>query len=108
MRPGMGLEGAVALRARGAVFRAQGADGASPILYGYESRTFPVYFNQAPLMTVQERDTSVTAREAEAIMDPAVVAEVERLRARVIVQFHERQDSLLGSGLLVSGSELAK
>ena len=145
MRPGMGLEGAAALRAfvergglllvegatapfpvnldftptvriaearnlrtRGAVFRAQGADGASPILYGYESRTFPVYFNQAPLMTVQERDTSVSAREAEAVMDPAVVAEIERQRARVIVQFHERQDSLLVSGLLVGGAELTK
>jgi hypothetical protein len=145
MRPGMGLEGAAALRAfvergglllvegatapfpvnldftptvriaeapslrtRGAVFRAQGIAAGSPILYGYEPRTFPVYFNQAPLMTVQERDTSVTAREAEAVMDPAVVAETERLRARVIVQFHERQDSLLVSGLLVGGSELTK
>jgi hypothetical protein len=145
MRPGMGLEGAAALRAfvergglllvegatapfpvnldftptvriaearnlrtRGAVFRAQGVTGASPILYGYESRTFPVYFNQTPLMTVQERDTSVSAREAEAVMDPVVVAEIERQRARVIVQFHERQDSLLVSGLLVGGAELTK
>jgi hypothetical protein len=145
MRPGMGLEGATALRGfvergglllvegatapfplnldftptvrvtearslrtRGAVFRAQGVGGGSPILYGYESRTFPVYFNQAPLLTVQERDTSVSAREREADMDPAVVAELERQRARVIVQFHERQDSLLVSGLLVGGSELTK
>lgn len=145
MRPGMGLEGAAALRAfvergglllvegatatfpvdldftptvdvaesrslrtRGAVFRAQAVMAASPILYGYESRTFPVYFNQAPLMTVQERDTSVAAREREAEMDPAVVAEIERQRARVIVRFHERQDSLLVSGLLVGGSELTK
>jgi hypothetical protein len=145
MRPGMGLEGAAALRAfvergglllvegatapfpvnldftptvriaeartlrtRGAVFRAQGVAAASPILYGYERRSFPVYFNQAPVMTVQERDTSVSTREAEAIMDPAVVAAMERQRARVIVQFHERQDSLLVSGLLVGGTELAK
>jgi hypothetical protein len=145
MRPGMGLEGAAALRAfvergglllvegattqlpldlgftptvrtaearglrtRGAVFRAQAVAAGSPILYGYDQATFPVYFNAQPLLTVQERDTSVTAREAEAIMDPAVVAEIERLRARVIVQFHERQDSLLVSGLLVSGSELTR
>jgi len=145
MRPGMGLEGAAALRAfvergglllvegatasfpvnldftptvdigesrglrtRGAVFRAQGVAPASPILYGYESRTFPVYFNAAPLMTVQERDTSVSAREREAEMDPAVLAEIERQRARVIVRFHERQDSLLVSGLLAGGSELTK
>jgi hypothetical protein len=145
MRPGMGLEGAAALRAfvergglllvegattqlpldlgftptvrvteaqslrtRGAVFRAQAVAPASPILYGYDRRAFAVYFNAEPLLTVQERDTSVTAREAEAVMDPAVVAEIERQRARVIVQFHERQDSLLVSGLLVNGGELAK
>jgi len=96
------------LRTRGAVMRAQAVATGSPILYGYDQRTFPVYFNATPLLTVQERDTSVTAREAEAAMDPAVVAEIERLRARVVVQMHQRQDSLLVSGLLVGGSELAK
>jgi hypothetical protein len=106
--PTVEVADARALRTRGAVFRAQAVGSGSPILYGYDSRTFPVYFNQAPLMTVQERDTSVTAREREAEMDPAVVAEIERQRARVIVQFHERQDSLLVSGLLVGGSELTK
>jgi hypothetical protein len=90
------------------VFRAQAVATGSPILYGYDQRTFPVYFNASPLMTVQQKDTSVTARETDAQMDPAVVAEIERLRARVILQFHQRQDSLLVSGLLVGGSELAK
>ncbi len=145
MRPGMGLEGAAALkrfvergglllvegastelpvdlgftptvsiiesralRTRGAVFRAQAVRSGSPILYGYDQRTFPVYFNASPLMTVQQKDTSVTARETEAQMDPAMVAEIDRMRARVILQFHHRQDSLLVSGLLVGGSELAK
>ncbi len=147
MRPGMGLEGAAALRAfvergglllvegastglpldmgftptvsvtparalrvRGSVIRVQAAPGqaASPILYGYERSTFPVYFNQAPLLTVQARDTSVTARENEAQTDPAITAELTRLRARPILQFHERQDSLLVSGLLVGGDELMR
>jgi hypothetical protein len=147
MRPGMGLEGAAALRAfvergglllvegastglpldlgftptvsvtparalrvRGSVIRVQAAPGqaASPILYGYERSTFPVYFNQAPLLTVQTRDTSITARENEAQTDPAITAELARLRARPILQFHERQDSLLVSGLLVSGEELVR
>ncbi len=145
MRPGMGLDGAAALRrfverggvllvegastqlpvdlgftptvsitesrslrTRGAVFRAQAVATGSPMLYGYDQRTFPVYFNASPLMTVQQKDTSVTARETEAQMDPAVVAEIDRLRARVILQFHQRQDSLLVSGLLVGGSDLAK
>jgi hypothetical protein len=96
------------LRTRGAVIRAQAVGTGSPILYGYDQRTFPVYFNAQPLLTVQERDTSVTAREAEATMDPAVVTEIERARARVIVQMHARQDSLLVSGLLVGGNELTK
>jgi len=145
MRPGMGLEGAAALRkfvergglllvegastqlpvelgftptvsivesrslrTSGAVFRAQAVRTQSPILYGYNERTFPVYFNASPLMTVQQKDTSVSAREREAEMDPAVVAEIDRMRARVILQFHRRPDSLLISGLLVGGNELAR
>jgi len=41
-------------------------------------------------------------------MDPMVIQELDRLRARAIVQFHGRTDSLLVSGLLVGGSELTK
>jgi hypothetical protein len=147
MRPGMGLEGAAALRkfvergglllvegatnqlpinlgftptvsitdsrqlrARGGVFRAQvvAKEAKSPILYGYERTTFPVYFNQAPLLTVQQADTSVSTRESEAQSDPALVAERNRLRARPVLQFHARADSLLVSGLLVSGEELTR
>jgi hypothetical protein len=106
--PTVSVTQARTLRARGAVFRAQAALPTSPILYGYDKRTFPVYFNQSPLLSVQEKDTSVTTREREAEMDPAVVREMDRLRARVVLQFHERQDSLLVSGLLVGGTELTK
>jgi hypothetical protein len=106
--PTVSVTQADALRARGAVFRAQAERSTSPILYGYERRTFPVYFNQAPLLTVQARDTSVTARETDAQMDSATVAERERLRARVVLRFHERQDSLLVSGLLAGGGELVR
>src|SRR3712207_7397599 len=36
-------------------FRATAALPASPILYGYDDRkSFPVYFNQAPLLTVSD------------------------------------------------------
>ena len=95
------------LRATGAVFRAQAQDPQSPILYGYD-KTFAVYFNESPLLTVQQRDTSVSAREREERMDPAVIQQIEQMRAKTIVQFHERTDSLLVSGLLVSGGELSK
>ena len=106
--PTVNIVDARSLRTRGAVFRAQEVRTESPILYGYDDRTFPVYFNASPLMTVQQKDTSVTAREQEAQMDPAVVAEIGRQRARVILQFHRRPDSLLVSGLLVGGNELAR
>jgi len=108
--PSVSITPARQLRARGAVFRAQVVlqEARSPILYGYERSTFPVYFNQAPLITVQVADTGVGARESEAQSDPALVAERNRLRARPVLQFHARQDSLLVSGLLVSGEELTR
>jgi hypothetical protein len=140
VRPGMGLEGAAALRrfverggllitegnssrlpvelgfnptvsiagserlsARGAIFRAQQETRTSPILSGYDRQVFPVYFNQQPLLTVQARDTT----ERPADLDPAIVAEGERARARVILKFVPRADSLLVSGLLANGQEMA-
>jgi hypothetical protein len=106
--PTMSTTEARSLRAQGGVFRVQAVEAGSPILYGYERNTFPVYFSQSPLLTVQEADTSVSAREREAQMDPAMVSAIEAMRARVVLQFHERQDSLLVSGLLVGGNELTK
>jgi hypothetical protein len=143
MRPGMGLDGAAALRrfvergglllvegasgelpielgftptvsvtqartlrARGAVFRAQAALATSPILYGTTADVPGLLQSVAAALAV--KDTSVTTREREAETDPAVVREMDRLRARVVLQFHERQDSLLVSGLLVGGTELTK
>lgn len=90
------------LRARGAIFRAQADTTGSPILYGYERRTFPVYFNQSPLLSVQGRDTT---RRLD-LVDTTIVADMERQRARVILRFHDKVDSLLISGLLVNGNEM--
>ncbi len=141
IRPGMGLEGAAALRhfverggllitsgnssvlpitlgfnptvtelttpklnARGSVIRVQPAPGAStsPILYGYESGSFPIYFSQAPVLNVSPRDTVVAE-----LRDPAFALQQERMRARTILRFHEKADSLLVSGLMVGGDEIA-
>ena len=93
-----------ALRATGAIFRAQAVAKGSPVLYGYERATFPVYFNQAPLLAVAARDTM---NPREALMDTAVVNAGERQRARVLLKFHPKADSLLVSGLLAAGDELA-
>jgi len=142
IRPGMGLDGAAALRrflerggllitsgnssvlpitlgfnpsvsqftttrlnARGSVIRVQPDKGAnaSPILYGYESSSFPIYFSQAPVLNVTPKDTLPVAENR----DPAFAAQQERMRARSILRFHEKADSLLVSGLLVGGDELA-
>jgi len=142
IRPGMGLEGAAALRrfverggvlltsgnssvlpitlgfnptvtvatttrlnARGSVIRVQPATGASasPILYGYESSSFPIYFSQAPVFNVTPRDTLPVAENR----DPAFAAQQEQMRARVILKFHDKADSLLVSGMMVAGDELA-
>jgi len=91
------------LNARGGIFRAQTVAAASPVLYGYDKTTFPIYFNQQPLMSVTQRDTAANVDG----IDPAILAERERVRAKVILKYHDRVDSLLVSGLLVAGDEMA-
>ena len=63
----------------------------------------PIYFNQAPVFNVTPRDTVPVGENR----DPAFAAQQERMRAQVILRFHEKADSLLVSGLLVAGDELA-
>ncbi|MEO6865326.1 MAG: M14 family zinc carboxypeptidase [Gemmatimonadaceae bacterium] len=140
IRPGMGLDGAAALRrfverggllitegnstrlpidigftttasiastpklsARGGIYRATIADRTSPIVYGYEANTLPVYFSQSPVLAVAKRDTL----ERNEGIDPAIIAMRERMRARAVVSFVRNASDLLVSGLLVNGDELA-
>jgi hypothetical protein len=51
----------------------------------------------------------VTPRDTVPVenQDPAIAAQRERMRAHVILRFHEKADSLLVSGLLANGDELA-
>jgi hypothetical protein len=62
-----------------------------------------VYFNQAPVLAVTPRDT-MNLFEG---VDTSVVNQGERNRARVLLRFHSRPDSLLVSGQMVAGDELA-
>jgi len=93
------------LNARGGIFRGQtvAATAASPILFGYDKSSFPIYFNQSPVMSVTPRDTAAVVDG----IDPAILEQRERGRAKVILRFHDKADSLLVSGLLVAGDELA-
>ncbi len=105
----MGFNGSVnvvqttRLNARGGIYRAQIAAPASPILYGYDNATFPIFFNQAPVMAVTPRDT---LQDNEGV-DPGLVTLREAQRAKVILKYHDKADSLLVSGLLAGGDELA-
>jgi hypothetical protein len=100
--PGVNIVESRQLRARGSVVRAVVHDRASPIVYGY-SDTMAVYFSQSPLFRVDSAAQRGTERE----QDSAAVLELRRLRPRVVLEFEPRADSLLLSGLMVGGSELA-
>jgi hypothetical protein len=108
------------LLARGAIFRAEAVTRSSPILYGYERGSIPVYFNSAPLLAVasgrgggeggggsaggdDERSMSVAQNRP----DPSIAKQTAAMRPRVILRFDQNVDSLLVSGLLDNGSEMA-
>ncbi|MDQ6633788.1 MAG: hypothetical protein M3Z10_03410 [Gemmatimonadota bacterium] len=90
--------------ARGGIYRAQLMRPESPIAYGYERTTFPLYFNQAPLLAVQ---APPTAAQRPVGVDTAITNAGERLRARTIVRWVSKADELLVSGLLDNGDEMA-
>jgi hypothetical protein len=101
--PTLQLADARGLRAQGSILRAQQVTKSSPILYGYDDApSFPVYFGGAPVLQVQTKDTlQITSG-----IDSTILKQVEAERARVIVRFYPRADSLLLSGLLAGGGEL--
>jgi hypothetical protein len=84
------------------VIRTTLRDRTSPIAWGYAD-TVAVYFSQAPLF----RADTTEPRPSEIRRDSTVQAELRRMRPRVVLRFHPRADSLLISGLLEAGSELA-
>ena len=99
------------LRARGGVFRGEVVSTAHPMLYGYDRRSFPLFFSQAPVLQVGGGAAVQTPGPAMGIggkpVDPAIVAETERTRAKVVVRWSSNADSLLISGLIAGGGEMA-
>jgi hypothetical protein len=101
--PSLQLSDARTLRAQGSILRAQQVTKSSPILYGYEDApSFPVYYGGAPVLAVIPRDTLAS----DVNVDSAVLRQMEAMRAKVIVRFYPRPDSLLLSGLMAGGGEL--
>jgi hypothetical protein len=102
------------LRARGGVFRGQVVERAHPMLYGYERASFPLFFSQAPLFQVGGGfggggggGGGGEGGPAAANLTPEVRAQQERARAKVVVRWHGDADSLLVSGLIAGGTEMA-
>lgn len=92
------------LLARGGIYRAELMRPESPIAYGYEHKTFSMYFNQSPLLSVQPPPS---AGQRNAGADSAITNAVERLRGRTVVRWVPKAENLLVSGLLDNGSEMA-
>jgi Zinc carboxypeptidase len=106
------------LRARGGVFRGEVVTAAHPMLYGYERKSFPLFFSQAPVMQVGGGGFGpggaapiTPAGPAMGMggkpVDSVTLAATERVKARVVVKWAQNADSLLVSGLIAGGSEMA-
>jgi hypothetical protein len=97
------------LRARGGVFRGETVTTTHPMLYGYDRRSFPLFFSQAPVLQVAGGAPSIGP--AMGIggkpVDPAHLAEAQRTSAKVVVRWSQNADSLLISGLIAGGGEMA-
>jgi hypothetical protein len=91
------------LRATGGVYRARVSDPNSPIAYGYAAPTFPVYFDHDPLLDPVESEPGML----DGTIDSTLLVARHRMAARVVVQFVASKDSLLLSGQLAGGEEMA-
>jgi hypothetical protein len=112
LTPSVTLVATPRLVARGGIYRAAPVDRTSPILYGYNEPSFPVYFNVAPLFAVTPGRTAQELADAarhvgQNVLDPAIEREANAQRARVVLRFTPKVDSLLVSGQLENGSEMA-
>jgi len=89
------------LWARGSVFRAQVVDKASPIVYGYDQDNLSVYYKQgAPLFNVGGGAGGGFGGRGGGAGAPAIAA-------RTIVRMNGNVDSLLVSGGMLHGEEMA-
>jgi hypothetical protein len=60
LTPGVKVEAANALFARGTILRANISDAKSPLVYGYDKSEVPVYFSQAPVLNAGAGAQAVT------------------------------------------------
>jgi hypothetical protein len=89
------------LWARGSVFRAQIADKTSPIAYGYDQDNLPVYYKQGAALFNLGGGAGGGGRGGFGAAAPQAPA------ARVILRMNSNIDSLLISGGMLHGEEMA-
>jgi hypothetical protein len=90
------------LWARGSVFRSQIADKSSPITYGYDQDILPVYYKQgAALFNIGQVGGGFGGRGGGGAATSTVPG------ARTILRFVSNVDSLLVSGGMLHGEEMA-
>jgi hypothetical protein len=109
------------LRARGGVFRGEVVTASHPMLYGYERKNFPLFFSQAPVLQVSTgggggpggggAPAAESAGQPMGIggrpVDSTVLSAMNAARARVVVRWASNADSVLISGLIAGGGEMA-
>jgi hypothetical protein len=106
------------LRARGGVFRGEVVTASHPMLYGYERRSFPLFFSQAPVLQVGGGGGGPGGGGGGAALagangmgglpvDTAYTNAQERQRPKVIVRWATNPDSVLISGLIAGAGEMA-
>jgi hypothetical protein len=123
------------LYTKGAIMRGIFSDKTSPLTYGYEGKELPIYFSQAPVLSVGARGSpaqpggrlvqNITpnaepvklsswgaeqAKAAEAAPTPAATAGLggrqPTQRPRTIMQFPAKAEDILLSGMLSGGEAL--
>ena len=106
------------LRARGGVFRGEVVTAIHPMLYGYDKKSFPLFFSQSPVLQLSVPGAfgggpplppppGPPMGIGGKAVDSTVLAESDRMRARVVIRWAQNADSVLISGLIAGGSEMA-
>ncbi len=134
LAPGLTVEHPDDLAARGTILRGLISDHKSPLVYGFEGKDLPVYFNQDPVLAlsnggggaggfgqvINPNANPVHISPYEGIEAPAKPSDdapsprswsmgpdADEVHPRVVMQFPTKQDDMLLSGMLSGGQKLA-
>ena len=133
---GLTVEHPEDLAARGTILRGTISDRRSPLVYGFEAKDLPVYFNQDPVLALSQGAAPVAASFGQNITPNANPVHLspyegnetppkpadeappptrswsmgpasEEVHPRVVIQFPAKPEDMLLSGMLSGGQHLA-